>query len=117
MSDTVSAYDLQAGTLAARHTDISQAERYGVVMDDETHHWQLERSMTPQQFGRALKFLGLNLSAASRFLGVSHSTIFRYARGRAEIPTATVLLLSAMVDLAIQPIVPRPPRRIGKIPR
>jgi hypothetical protein len=57
--------------------------------------------------GALSSFSGLNLSAASRFLGVSHSKIFRYAHGRAEIPTATVLLLSAMVDLAIQQVATR----------
>ena len=73
---------------------------------DDTHAWQLERSMTPHQFQRAIDYLGMSQAGPGRFLGVSERTAYRYASGNAKIPTAAALLLRAMVDLGIKPIVP-----------
>ena len=65
---------------------------------DDTHAWQLERSMTPHQFQRAIDYLGMSQAGPGRFLGVSERTAYRYASGNAKIPTAAALLLRAMVD-------------------
>ena len=58
---------------------------------------QRERSMTPLQFKRAIKQLGMSQAGAGRFLGVSERTARRMMRGEAKIPAAFCLLLRSMI--------------------
>jgi hypothetical protein len=66
--------------------------------------WQ-ERTLTPLQYRRVLTELGLSLSAAARFLGISYRT-------RPATPTAlpsaadSRLLLRAMLEFDQVPVVP-----------
>jgi hypothetical protein len=69
--------------------------------------WQLDRRMTAAQYRAAIDRLGLNMSQAGRFLGVSPSTAQRYAKGKGEIPECIALLLGLMVQFKIEPMVPR----------
>ena len=69
--------------------------------------WQ-ERTLTPRQYRSALAELGLSLSGAARFLGISYRTSTRYAHGIAEVPPAHALLLRAMIEFQQMPVVPHP---------
>lgn len=69
--------------------------------------WQTLRAMSPREYQRTLDALGINPGQAARFLGVSNRTSYRYRDGDAEIPTAHVLLLRAMVAGNFTPIVPK----------
>jgi transcriptional regulator with XRE-family HTH domain len=70
------------------------------------HLWQLDRTMSAQQYAEILRDLGLSLAASARYLGVSTTTAARYKRGSATIPVATAMLLRACRDLGVQLIVP-----------
>jgi len=70
-------------------------------------NWQTERSMTPTQYKRIIKALGMTQGGAGRFLGVSVRTAHRYCSGEAEIPTSVALLLRAMVHHGEEPAVPQ----------
>jgi transcriptional regulator with XRE-family HTH domain len=71
------------------------------------HLWQLERTMTQQQYVEILKDLGLPLAACARYLGISKTTASRYKRGTAQVPEAHAMLLRAVRDLGVNLIVPR----------
>lgn len=58
--------------------------------------------MTPAQYKRALRQLGLSRAAAGRLVNVSERTARRYVSGAAEIPGATALLLRLMISLKIE---------------
>ena len=68
--------------------------------------WQNQREMTPQQYYDTIFLLGMNITQAARYLGVSERTSHRYARGEAGIPTATILFLRCMVAQHVLPRVP-----------
>lgn len=69
-------------------------------------HWQLQRTMNDAEFRATIKQLGLSRSACARFLNRGQRTIYRYAEENGTIPTETALLLNAMIELNIKPIVP-----------
>ena len=68
---------------------------------------QDNRAMSPREFERTIKALGLSKAAAGRFLGISERTLHRYADGDAEVPVSTVLLLRDMLERGIAPKVPK----------
>ena len=70
------------------------------------HLWQLDRTMTPDQYAEILRDLGLSLAASARYLGISTTTAARYKRGTATVPAAHAMLLRAVRDLGVQLIVP-----------
>jgi len=63
--------------------------------------------MTGRQYKLIIKQLGLNQAAAGRYTGVSARTSRRYITGEAEVPTATALLLRALVAYQEEPVVPK----------
>ena len=69
--------------------------------------WQDTRTMTADEFRRALARLGLTYADADRYLGRYERTARRYGHGTTRVPTADVLLLSALIALKIKPKVPR----------
>jgi hypothetical protein len=76
-------------------------------MAETTDDWQMERSMSPRAYGRAIRALGLNQASAGRYLGVSARTSRRYLSGDAMIPAAQVLLLRACIAHKVEPLVPK----------
>ena len=70
------------------------------------HLWQLERTMTADQYAEVIKDLGLSLAASARYLGISTTTAARYRRGTATVPEAHAMLLRAVRDLGVQLVVP-----------
>ena len=68
--------------------------------------WQFEREMTPRQFERTIKQLGLSQAAAARFLGHSERQARRYVTGEAKVPVAEALLLRALLTYGEAPVVP-----------
>lgn len=68
--------------------------------------WQLERTMTPRQFERTIKALGLSQAASGRFLGHSERQMRRYVTGEAKVPEAEALLLRSMLAHGEVPVVP-----------
>jgi hypothetical protein len=70
------------------------------------HDWQLQRTMTPDEFLMTLHHLGLSQAAAGRYLGRSARTTNRYVHGLAVIPPAEVLLLRSLLNLKVEPLVP-----------
>ena len=70
------------------------------------HLWQLERTMTADQYAEVIKDLGLSLAASARYLGISTTTAARYKRGTATVPEAHAMLLRAVRDLGVQLVVP-----------
>jgi hypothetical protein len=70
------------------------------------HDWQLQRTMTPDEFLMTLHSLGLSQAAAGRYLGRSARTTNRYVHGLAVIPPAEVLLLRSLLNLKVEPLVP-----------
>jgi predicted transcriptional regulator len=73
---------------------------------------QDNRAMSPREFERSLKALGLSKAAAGRYLGISERTVHRYADGDAEVPVSTVFLLRWMFDAGVVPKVPKRPRPV-----
>ena len=73
-------------------------------MDNE---WMQKRAMSPREFTRTIKRLGMTQAGAGRFLGVSERTARRYISGDAEMSVAEVLLLRACVEFNLEPIVPK----------
>lgn len=69
--------------------------------------WQNERSMTPLQYKRTIKSLGMSMAAAGRFLGVSPRTAVRLGSGDATVPASTALLLRSMIYHGDEPVVPK----------
>ena len=68
--------------------------------------WQTDRTMTPTQYKRIIKALGMTQGGAGRFLGVSPRTGHRYCSGETEVPTTTAMLLRSMVYHGDEPVVP-----------
>jgi DNA-binding transcriptional regulator YiaG len=68
--------------------------------------WQHQREMTPTQYKRIIKELGMSQAGSGRFLGFSERTARRFISGQAIIPPAAALLLRAMVVHKEVPIVP-----------
>lgn len=69
--------------------------------------WQTKRSMSPTQYVWVLRRLKLSKAGAARFLGISTRTSSRYSVGKADIDTATALLLWSMVEHDEAPLVPK----------
>lgn len=69
--------------------------------------WQDHKPMTEKQFRSAIMRLGMTINEMQRFLGISQSTVFRYAAGTATIPHATVMLLRLLVERKISVAVVR----------
>jgi transcriptional regulator with XRE-family HTH domain len=68
--------------------------------------WQSKREMSPAEFKSITKSLGMSIAAAGRYLGVAPRTASRYAHGETEIHVSVVLLLRAIRELGIKPVVP-----------
>jgi hypothetical protein len=68
--------------------------------------WQKQREMTGLQFKLVTRRLGMSRAGAGRFLGVSEATTRRWVLDENRIPVAVVMLLRAMVELQIEPVVP-----------
>jgi DNA-binding transcriptional regulator YiaG len=68
--------------------------------------WQTQRSMTPTQYKRIIRELGMSQAGSGRFLGFSERTARRFISGDATIPPAAALLLRAMVVHKEVPVVP-----------
>jgi DNA-binding transcriptional regulator YiaG len=68
--------------------------------------WQTQRTMTPAEFRSACFALGMKISPAARYLGISNRTARRYLSGHTTIPTAVALLFCSMLhhgDIPYQP--------------
>jgi len=76
-------------------------------MSENNNDWQYERSMSPRQYERTIRQLGLDQAKVGRFLGISERTSRRYISGDTEIPTAVALLLRCCVAHNITPLVPK----------
>jgi len=76
--------------------------------------WQDDREMTKEEYSAIIHRLGMNKSQAGRYLGVSLRTAQRYWDGLSTVPTASALLLRALVHYNIPPAVP--PWQRGKRP-
>jgi hypothetical protein len=63
--------------------------------------------MDADQYRAAINALGLNLTGAARFLGISLSTSQRHAEGNAAVPQRIAILLSLMLHLQISPVTAR----------
>ena len=59
--------------------------------------------MTPDQYKRAIKKLGLSQVRAARFLGVSDRHGQRMATGHVEIPPSVAHLLKLMLRYEVSP--------------
>jgi DNA-binding transcriptional regulator YiaG len=68
--------------------------------------WQKQHQMTGLQFRQILRRLDISRAGASRWLGVSEATAERWSHDKARIPAAVAMLLRAMVELEIAPMVP-----------
>jgi hypothetical protein len=76
---------------------------------------QDDRGMSPAEFARTIKSLGLSKAAAGRYLGVSERTLHRYVDGEAEVPVSTVFWLRWLLEAGIKPKVPRRSRRLAVV--
>ena len=72
--------------------------------------WQKEREMTSRQFKNIIARLGMTQAASARFLGRSERTVHRYVAGEVAIHEAEALLLRAMVEFNVTPVVPPRPQ-------
>jgi len=63
--------------------------------------------MSPAQYRWYIKALGMSQAGAGRYLGVSERTSRRFARGEAEVPVSMVLLLRALYQYGLDPVVPK----------
>ena len=70
-------------------------------------NWQEARRMSPAEYISMIRKLKMSRAASARFLGVSEKTAYRYANGTNPIPDASVLLLRALVEFRVTPIVPK----------
>ena len=70
-------------------------------------NWQTRRSMTMTQYRRTLADLNMSKAAASRWLGISQRTSSRYWYGKSTIRPDHAMLLNALVDSGLAPIVPK----------
>jgi hypothetical protein len=83
---------------------------------DMNESWQFDRSMSPANYLRVTKSLGLRRAEAARYFGVSIRTERRFANGEADIPVAIVLLLRALIHFGGRPVVPLAPRYAREAP-
>lgn len=81
-----------------------QKKKKLVVLPEQV--WQTKREMSAYQYRQMLRQLRLTKAAASRVLGISQRTSYRYAKGQAVIPIAEGLLLRAFVEYGVKPLVP-----------
>jgi DNA-binding transcriptional regulator YiaG len=72
-----------------------------------TDNWQSQRTLTPLQFKRIVKKLGITQAAAGRYVGLSLRTVRRITKGKAQTPPSAVLLLRSLVAHGEQPLVPK----------
>jgi len=75
---------------------------------DDTSTFQLARQMSPREYERTIATLGMTRVAAGRYLGVSERTARRYCSGDTDVPPPSVMLLRLLLELQIEPIVPKP---------
>ena len=68
--------------------------------------WQRDRTATPEDLEYILRMLRMSQEGCARYLGVSGRTVRRYIRGERPIPESTVLLLRALVNFKVEPLVP-----------
>lgn len=59
--------------------------------------------MTKTEYRRALKALGLSVTKAGPFLGITSRQSFRIAAGAADLPLAAQKLLLVMIYLSVRP--------------
>jgi DNA-binding transcriptional regulator YiaG len=70
-------------------------------------NWQHERTLTPLQFKRIVKQLGMSQAGAGRYIGVSLRTVRRMVKGQAVVPASAALLLRSLVAHGETPVVPK----------
>ena len=68
--------------------------------------WQKEREMTPRQFKNIIARLGMTQAASARYLGRSERTVHRYVADEVPVHPAEALLLRALVEFNVTPVVP-----------
>lgn len=54
--------------------------------------------MTPRQFEKALKDVGLTQRGAAKFLGINERTVRHWVKGTNPVPRAIELLLKVMIS-------------------
>jgi len=69
--------------------------------------WQDDREMTARQYKNIIARLGMTQAASGRYLGRSERTIHRYVAGEVPVHEAEALLLRALVEFNVTPIVPK----------
>jgi len=69
--------------------------------------WQDERKMSSRQYKNIIARLGMTQAASGRYLGRSERTIHRYVAGEVPVHEAEALLLRALVEFNVTPIVPK----------
>ena len=72
--------------------------------------WQSEREMSPREYKKIIAQLGMTQAASARFLGRSERTVHRYVAGEVSVHAAEVLLLRALVEHNVTPVVPHKER-------
>jgi len=68
--------------------------------------WQVERTMSKEEYAATIEALGLSMAAAGRYLGVTARTGRRYVKGVTTVPVSQVLLLRALVHYGAKALVP-----------
>ena len=67
--------------------------------------WQT-RTMTAEEYGQAVRQLGMSVAASARFLGISARQAGRYIKGNVAVDPAHALLLNSMIHHNDKPVVP-----------
>ena len=74
--------------------------------ESEGMTWQT-RTMTAEEYGLAVRQLGMSVAASGRFLGISARQATRYVKGEVTVEPAHALLLNFMIHHNEKPVVPR----------
>ena len=72
---------------------------------------QTLRSISAREYRALIAALGMNITDAGRYLGVSPRQGRRYVEGTRQVRPAEVLLLRLLEHKNIEPLVPLPPRK------
>jgi DNA-binding transcriptional regulator YiaG len=72
--------------------------------------WQNKRTMSPREIKQALEEFGISQAALGRYLGRGERTVHRWMDGSYLMSPAEVLLIRALLEHGMLPVVPPKPK-------
>jgi transcriptional regulator with XRE-family HTH domain len=70
-------------------------------------NWQAKRTMSAEEFVRAMERFKVSQAALGRYLGVSERTANRYAKGLTAVPIPSAMLLWGLLARREKLVIPR----------